>query len=312
MEDAHKENPFENLRVRYLFLWVAGGLAFYFSVAVLVKGFSPYAYGFGSQDVVVIFWSFCVFLPVPLWLWLDSGLAWEQHGSILGPFPKGRALRQAGLAALLAPLLFWGCTALERFFHMQAGAFFLPSVQDLTEAVLHIRKYASGGPVEVCLLGIMIILVGPIVEELVFRGILLNRWSVKWNGRRALLLSSLFFASYHTGRHASTFLFGVILALVYIQTKSLLVPLFCHILQNALAFTVSMVRWYGSPSLDELITKAPPKAESPGSVGLLIVAGVFFLTTGAWVFSLIYRYWPKKGDCRPVVVFDAEQEVEQT
>lgn len=42
----------------------------------------------------------------------------------------------------------------------------------------------------------LIVLV-PAVEEFVFRGLLLNRWAVKWGGPRAILASSVVFGIFH-------------------------------------------------------------------------------------------------------------------
>jgi len=82
------------------------------------------------------------------------------------------------------------------------------------------------------------VLVAPPVEELLFRGILLHRWSVKWGLRRAILFSSLAFAVLHAAP-VGMFVFGCVMAVLYIRSRTLIVPIICHMLNNALGFALA-------------------------------------------------------------------------
>jgi membrane protease YdiL (CAAX protease family) len=79
-----------------------------------------------------------------------------------------------------------------------------------------------------------LVLCAPIIEEIIFRGIFLNRWTTKWNIRRAILLSSFFFAILHTGI-MSSFLFGLCMCLLYLKSRTLFIPIIAHFLNNAIA-----------------------------------------------------------------------------
>lgn len=78
----------------------------------------------------------------------------------------------------------------------------------------------------------------PVTEELVFRGILLQRWGSKYNSRVAILLSSAVFASLHTDP-LGAFLFGVLMCYLAICSKGILLPILCHSLYNALVWFIS-------------------------------------------------------------------------
>ena len=84
-----------------------------------------------------------------------------------------------------------------------------------------------------------VVVMAPIFEEYLFRGVLLQRWSRKWNARRAIIVSSFIFGLLHTDI-LGAFLFGVVLSLLYLKTQSLLVPILCHMLNNFIAWAIDV------------------------------------------------------------------------
>ncbi|MXZ01372.1 CPBP family intramembrane metalloprotease [Candidatus Poribacteria bacterium] len=80
-----------------------------------------------------------------------------------------------------------------------------------------------------------IVLVAPVLEEFFVRGILLTRWTVKWGVPRAIIASSIVFGLLHTNVIGG-FSFACVMAIFYIRTKSLFVPIFLHILNNLTAW----------------------------------------------------------------------------
>ena len=79
-----------------------------------------------------------------------------------------------------------------------------------------------------------IVLVAPVIEEFFVRGILLTRWTVKWGVTRAILASSIVFGLLHTNAIGG-FCFACVMAVLYIRTKSLFIPISLHILNNLTA-----------------------------------------------------------------------------
>lgn len=78
-----------------------------------------------------------------------------------------------------------------------------------------------------------IVLVSPIAEELIFRGIFLNKLKLIIPTVFAILISSLLFASLHSlGSIFSAFIFAICMALLYLKSDNILVPIFAHFLNN--------------------------------------------------------------------------------
>lgn len=92
----------------------------------------------------------------------------------------------------------------------------------------------------VLLTGLTVILVGPLGEEIVFRGLLHRLASDYWDPIKASLLSSLVFALVHAEPWLVLGLVGVgaALAFLYETTRSLTVCFVYHAAHNALALTL--------------------------------------------------------------------------
>lgn len=87
------------------------------------------------------------------------------------------------------------------------------------------------------------IVLAPVTEELLCRGYLLHVWGLKWGTRRAVLLTSVLFGALHLElEHViSGFAHGLVLSILYLQTRSLVVAVVVHSANNLLAFVVSLL-----------------------------------------------------------------------
>lgn len=85
--------------------------------------------------------------------------------------------------------------------------------------------------------------VGPWVEEFVFRGLLLRACSARWSVVAGIVVSSILFAAMHYSRHyfLSTFVFGVVMCLLYLRFRSLWINALVHGVTNMLAFVMQFV-----------------------------------------------------------------------
>jgi len=88
------------------------------------------------------------------------------------------------------------------------------------------------------LLGLVIL--APMVEELFFRGFLLNMWSVRRGVRAGIILSAAVFALAHIVQLGSIFL-GLATAVLFVNTGSLAVPIALHFLNNAAAIGLQLI-----------------------------------------------------------------------
>lgn len=86
-------------------------------------------------------------------------------------------------------------------------------------------------------------LIGPILEEFVFRKILFGTFYKKWNFLVAAILSSLIFAVVHMDLMHTLIYFamGVVFAYLYVKTKRIIVPILVHMLLNTIVVTAQLV-----------------------------------------------------------------------
>lgn len=76
----------------------------------------------------------------------------------------------------------------------------------------------------------------PIAEELIFRGVILNRLNNKVNVLYAIIISSVLFSLVHGfGRLTPTFFFGLCMCVIYLKTNNITIPIIIHMLNNAVA-----------------------------------------------------------------------------
>ena len=92
---------------------------------------------------------------------------------------------------------------------------------------------------------IMVCLLAPIFEEIIFRGIILKGMlNFKVNPTVAILLNGLIFGLAHMNpwQFIGAGLLGVIFGYVYYRTKSLFLPILLHFLNNTLSYTMMLVQ----------------------------------------------------------------------
>ena len=80
---------------------------------------------------------------------------------------------------------------------------------------------------------VMAVLLAPIVEELVFRGVLLRALAARWGLWRGVIVSALAFGLLHLDSLGAV-AFGVVMSLLYMRTGTLLVPIACHAVYNGI------------------------------------------------------------------------------
>ncbi len=95
---------------------------------------------------------------------------------------------------------------------------------------------------------VLLVIVAPIFEELLCRGMILEAVRAKSRGWIAVCVSSLFFAVMHLHPTSSlnALIVGAILAYIYIRSSSLFAPIILHSFNNALAY---MLIWGGVAEL---------------------------------------------------------------
>lgn len=83
---------------------------------------------------------------------------------------------------------------------------------------------------------IFTIIISPISEELIFRGIFLNRINKFYSIHFSIIISSILFAILHPpGAIIAAFVFGMCMSIIYLKSNNILLPIFTHFLNNLIS-----------------------------------------------------------------------------
>lgn len=195
---------------------------------------------------------------------------------------------------LLLSLLIFSLGSASIFFYLVSLAF--PDYAGLIlENASVIEEIESRFPALYdALIWLLVIGIAPVVEELIFRGVLLQRWATKWGMRRALVASSVLFGLLHTNNPVGLTLFGLVMGLLYVRTRSLWVPIVCHGLNNLAA--VGIVALNQATASDQAaVTVADMQAG--WQIGLLMV-----LVSVPFLWRFVRRSWPQAEAAIPYMI----------
>lgn len=262
---------FGAVRVRWLPLWAVVG-------AVLVAGLAEFAarvLGIPVSDDMVTAVSY---LPILAWVWLMVANRARVDLGVMFRWPR-----------------------LGSYWFVIAGLFvvqLLFTIGIVTLLELVVPDLAAGlegvGTANLLVSVVALVVLPPLVEETVFRGILVERWSLRWQVWVAVLVSSASFGVLHVDPVGAG-MFGVVLCLVYLRTGSLWPGILMHAANNGVVLL--SVRLVGTQSAD---VTPPSVGESLGAAAITLGLSVPFL---AW---FLHAAWPRRGTATPYQVHEAE------
>ena len=133
---------------------------------------------------------------------------------------------------------------------------------------------------------INICILAPIYEELLFRGILLRRFTLRWSPQKSIIISSIIFGIIHLNPINVVFAFalGCVLGYAYLKTKNIFVPMLLHSFSNFLAF-LQFVYTNQTAELDLPSTEAAQRE--------LLINGVLFIVLAVVIVILIVKYYKR-------------------
>jgi len=170
---------------------------------------------------------FCTHLIIALGVWIGYRKTKASLREVfpIGPFPM----------IMLIPLLvtFFGVAILRFQLIMVIKTLYPLSNFMEQEWVNMVRKNFLLG-------GVYIIIIGPVLEELLFRGVFLYGFLRRYSTTRAIFLSSLLFGLFHLipVQVINSFLLGLLLAWWYIRIGSIRIAILGHVLNNLIAFAI--------------------------------------------------------------------------
>lgn len=146
------------------------------------------------------------------------------------------------------------------------------------------------------------ILLAPVVEEIAFRGIILNRFRSKWGLGRAVIFSSILFGILHYKLAVvGAVTFGICLALIYLRTENILLSITAHFINNLIAVSFMFLPSGDISSVEAFTLKEARIAGWALGIPLCIASLIFFI--------IYYRKnWPKIGSSRKaLLILDAQE-----
>jgi membrane protease YdiL (CAAX protease family) len=220
-------DPFAHIRVRWLLVWiplVTGALLALFAGAFPKSLKQPYQW---------VTFALAFSLSQAVWI------GWQQRrhrlsmSALLAPSPAGDDWR---LLRLVLPIILISLGAtwlvyvpLSYLFPRFVTNFIIADSPAL---------FLSGKTTYNIVVALIVILVAPAVEEVLFRGFLLHRFTHKWGTQRAVLGTSFLFGILHADV-LGHFVFGVVMCLLYVRSGTLRLPIAVHMLNNAIAMTLA-------------------------------------------------------------------------
>jgi membrane protease YdiL (CAAX protease family) len=140
-------------------------------------------------------------------------------------------------------------------------------------------RLVNGGVVSI----ITVCIIGPLIEEMLFRGIILRSFLVNYSTSKSIVLSALLFALYHLSIYQIpvAFLLGCLFAWLYVRTSSLYPSILGHVIYNSFA----MIFWSFQDMSDVNKVEVVGYFNSPG----VDVAAVIATVIGLLALTLLLR-----------------------
>ncbi|MGH4118010.1 CPBP family intramembrane glutamic endopeptidase [Clostridium sp.] len=122
-------------------------------------------------------------------------------------------------------------------------------------------------------------IVAPIIEEILFRGIILRGLLMKYSVKKSIIVSALLFAIIHMNpwQFLGAFSAGILLGWLYLKTRSIVPCILGHALNNSLEFIITLVGLNipGFSNSNNIIEHQPIAFDLLGVI--LLVTGVMWL-----------------------------------
>ena len=296
-----ENNPFLKIKVRNLLIWFIVSIPFTMIVALLmgiILGIFLYlsqieigTINFNDPLINILIQYLWLYGVISIWIYEKIQRSQLSFKSIVGQLPRDH--KWVRLLLLAIPILLFSLGSGQTIYYL-ISLFNADLFTALSKQKIFFTSAETAAPfLYNSLQLITIILIAPIAEEVLFRGILFQRLSVKWGVILGTLISSFIFALLHLN-FIGLFNFGLIMALVYLKTRTLLIPILLHILNNliAIAFELSF-SIFGS----QATTISPETIQSQWWIGL-----VYMGLSLPWLI-FFYRYnWPVKQQIIPYFV----------
>lgn len=286
MAHLNLDNPFTKLKFRHLVLhFILIFLLVAFMLGILKATGSL---KLNENDLALISYII-LFVLLCFWLLKDFQRLRIKLKYVVGDFPNNQNwFRLVGLVILA---IIFSVSAYIVLFNLLSLAAPYQVEKLLSDVAKNPSASRSNSFESNLLLIFATCVVAPITEEFIFRGIILQRFSTKWGIRAGLLSSSLLFGCLHLSNPIGLSLFGIILGVLYIKTRSLIVPIAFHAMNNILAVSIQFLP---RKSLTYTPAEQIQNLHSSWWVGVVLMA-----ISLPFLLRFLQSNWPRKNAVIP-------------
>ena len=271
-------------KTRFIFLWLLLFNLGFASIYGILKQFIPFLPPVEDPIITQILYS-CSFVSLCFYLIQELRQSQVNPQYVVGNLrPRYRFL---SLLALTIVFLLFSIGAALISFHLLslvAPEFHESFIKQITEQE---SKKSVVPLINKCWQNFNYVALAPITEEFIFRGVLLQRLAMKWNLPVAIWISSIIFGLLHPNPIGIAAV-GVAWALLYIKTRTLMVPIVAHSMNNAIV----VLGQYASNWLEQ--------DNSASVTGDEWIAGLVFIAISLpFILRFVYRQFPGKDKTLP-------------
>jgi uncharacterized protein len=126
------------------------------------------------------------------------------------------------------------------------------------------------------------VFLAPFCEEIIFRGYLLERMHKKWGTKKAIGISAFIFGILHLGGFVSSFIVGILFAIIRFKYQSLVPSMLAHMLNNIIV--IGLKSFFLDQSAN--VNSASEKVSFNLYLGIMGISCVMILIGGIliWIF----------------------------
>jgi membrane protease YdiL (CAAX protease family) len=278
-------NPFAQINIRTLLLL----LIVTFPFTLVIFALSKKIIGFDDalvEGVTTALWFYGIIM---LWIWYQfkkRSISWK---ALIGSFPEH--FNWFANAALLLCMLAFNFGSL--LLSVGLISYIFP---DFAVGFMNDQQNTQTVNSSLFLVfdTIAAIVIAPIVEELIMRGVFLHRFKYKWGINKAIIIAGMIFAVGHSNI-LGMFMVALILSILYLKYNSLLIPMFFHAMNNT---TVSLLQLSAGNS-----NNAPKHLTTLSDIQSLLWFGLALVVISSPVLMrFLIKNWPQKDLAMPYEV----------
>ena len=272
-------NPFQTLRSRTVIPFAIFGMIGLYIVFRIVAGLTPIDAddpATGEIATTIVFYGVLALWIV--WACRRSGAGIRK---LVGRVPDGYNWLPA-----LGLLVVAGVFSIGTWYITAYGLSRI--APGIVEGILEISEPAfADSIVNGVMWAFIAVVLAPVLEEVLFRGILVNRWGMKWGVRTGIIVSSVLFGVCHLMDTAGATAFGLIATVLYLQTRTLLIPIALHAANNVV-FVLSELFFPSEGPVEFAAELREIEAMALPGLGMAAVT----LPVLVWYLR---RHWPSRG-----------------